>query len=77
MTPEENIFALEREVIETRRIAVGMMLGMMEFMTRTPEEREGIAESFDEAAADGDPTRARLARLVALAIRTRASGRRG
>lgn len=77
MTLEENIIALEQEVIETRRAAVGMMLGMLDAMTRTPEEREEIARSFDQEAAGVDPARARLSRLVAAAIRERATGRRG
>lgn len=55
MTLEENIIALEQEVIETRRAAVGMMLGMLDAMTRTPEEREEIARSFDQGAAGVDP----------------------
>lgn len=77
MTPEENITALEQEVIDTRRAAVGMMLGMIDAMTQTPEEREEIARSFDEAAEGVDPVRARLSQLVAAAIRARAIGRRG
>ena len=77
MTLDENIIALEQEVIETRRAAVGMMLGMLDAMTRTPEEREEIARSFDQGAAGVDPARARLSPLVAAAIRQRATGRRG
>ena len=77
MTLEESIVALEQEVIHTRQAAVGMMLGMIDAMTRTPEEREEIARSFDQAAAGVDPARARLSRLVAAAIRERATGRRG
>ena len=77
MTLEESIVALEQEVIHTRQAAVGMMLGMIDAMTRTPEEQEEIARSFDQAAAGVDPARARLSRLVAAAIRERATGRRG
>lgn len=77
MSPEERNIALERELDDTRRAAANMMLGMIDAMTKTPEEREEIAQSFDEAAGGVDPAAARLARLVATAIRQRAIGRRG
>jgi hypothetical protein len=76
MNSEERIIALERELDDTRRAAASMMLGMIDAMTRTPEEREEIARSFDKAAAGVDPAAARLAWLVAAALRQRARGRR-
>ena len=69
MTPEERIIALETELIDTRKAAVAMLLGMAEGMVKTPEGREELAVAFEEAAKDADAITARLARLVATAIR--------
>ena len=54
---------------ETQRAAVGMMLGIVDATTRTPEERENVVRSFDEAADSSDPVTARVARLLAEAVR--------
>lgn len=69
MTPEERIITLEYELADTRRAAVLMMLGMVEAIARTPEGREELAQGFDEAAEGADAETARLARLVAEAVR--------
>lgn len=69
MNAEERLIAMERELAETRRGAAGMVLGMVNDMARTPLDREEFARTFDEAAASADEVTARLARLVAGAIR--------
>lgn len=69
MTPEERIIALEQELIDTRKAAVAMLLGMAEGMVKTPEGRKELAQAFEDAARDTDAITARLARLVATAIR--------
>ena len=76
-TDAERIIALERELANTRQASKRMILGMIDAMTRTPEEREEIAKSFDEAAAGVDFTTAELAQVIAAMIRERATGRRG
>lgn len=63
--------ALERELEETRQAAVEMMLGMLDVVARTPDEREAVARGFERAAAAVDPQSARFARLMAAAIRRR------
>lgn len=75
MSPEERIIALERELYDTRRAAVTVILGMADAIAQTPEGREDLARGFDDAAKDAtiaDPVLARLARLVAGALRERA-----
>lgn len=69
LASEERIIALERELADTRRAAVLMMLGMAEAIAQTPEGREELAQAFDAAATDDETVTARLARLVAAAIR--------
>jgi len=76
MDDKQHIIALERELEDTRLAAVRMMLGMIDAMTGTSEEREEVARSFDEAGSGEDPVTARMARLVASTIRERATGRR-
>lgn len=75
MTPEERIIALEYELHDTRRAAAAVILGMVDAVAQTPEGREELARSFDEAAkeaGDTDPALARLVSQVAGMIRERA-----
>lgn len=69
MTPEERVIALEREMEDTRRAAVMLILGIVEAVATTPDGREDLAQGFDEVAGEADHVTARLARLVAAAIR--------
>lgn len=66
----KQLAALERELAETRRAAMTMILGMAEAIVRSPEGREELAASFEEAAAEMDTeVAAKMARQVAAAIR--------
>ncbi len=70
MTPLERIVALERELAATRTAAVEMIVSLAQGALRTPEGREELAQTFDEVGRDEcNPEAARLARLVAEAIR--------
>jgi len=69
MNSEERLVAMERELADTRRAAVGLLLGMVDAITHTPLEREEFARALDDAATDAEPVTARLVRLVAGAIR--------
>lgn len=69
MKLEERIAALEQELTDTRLGAALMMLDLIDALAKTPEEREEIAQTFDAAAERSNPATARLARLVAGAIR--------
>lgn len=69
MSPEERIIALERELDDTRRAAVTLIVGIAEAVAGSPEGREELAQSFEEAAGEADHVTARLARLVAGALR--------
>lgn len=71
MNLEERILLLEREVIETKRAAVTMILGMADAIANTPEGRAEIAQGFEDAARhpDADPAMVRLSKLVASALR--------
>lgn len=69
MDDKQRIIALERELAETRRAAVMMMVGVLEVITESPEGRERLARGFEDAAEVSDPVAARLARLIALALR--------
>lgn len=60
---------LKRELDDTRRAAVHIVLGMVDAIARTPEGRAELAQGFDAAAREADPITGRLARLVAEAIR--------
>ncbi len=71
MTPEERIVHLERQMIETRRAAIAIIMGMAEGVAPTPEGREKLAQGFDEAAEGSEGEIARLARLAAGALRER------
>ncbi|NDV52134.1 hypothetical protein [Salipiger sp. PrR003] len=67
MTPRE--FELERQLIEVRKAAVEMLVGMARGAASTHAGREDIAKSFDEVAKSGSGEAQRLARLVAAALR--------
>lgn len=77
MTSKERVIALERELEDTRRTAVEMMLGMLDVTTRTPDEREAVARGFERAATVVDSKSAEFAMLMAAAIRRRIRGRQG
>lgn len=66
---QDRIIALEREVIETRNAAVELIIGWLEHNHATPAARRAAAQWFDVAAIGGDVDAARLARLVAGALR--------
>lgn len=65
----DRILELERELIATRNAAVALILGMAGAIVRTPQGREELAVTFDEAAKDGDSATERLSKLVAAALR--------
>lgn len=67
----ERIRALERELHQTRMAAVHMLMGVSDAIASTPDGREDLARGFEEAAAQADAVTARLARLVAQALRDR------
>lgn len=69
MNAEERLIAMDRELADTRRAAVGLVLGMVDAIARTPFEREEFARTFEEAATSADEVTARLACLVAGAVR--------
>lgn len=69
VTPEERVIQLERQLIETRSAATNMIVAMSNALARTPDDRERLARSFDAAARDTGSETARLARLVAAALR--------
>lgn len=69
MSDQEQIIALEREVIETRNAAVELIVGWLVHNQATPAARRASAQWFDEAGRGADIAAARLARLVAGALR--------
>lgn len=69
MTDADLIIALERELDDTRRAAVHIVLLMVDAVAKTPEKRDELARGFALAATDSDPVTARLARLIAAAVR--------
>lgn len=73
MDYELRIIELERELADTRRAAVSIIMGMAEGITSATEGRADLAQGFREAAAeaDADPATARLALLVAMALERR------
>lgn len=64
---EQRIIDLERELIETRRAAVSIIVGMTE--TQSEEGRLRIASGLETQAGACDAAKARLARLIAAALR--------
>lgn len=69
MSNQEQMIALEREVIETRNAAVELIAGWLVHNQATPAARRIAAEWFDGATIGADVAVARLARLVAAALR--------
>ena len=69
MSKEERIIALEREVIDTRNAAVELVLGWLQHSQSTPAARRLAAEWFDGASLGAEMSTARLARLMAGALR--------
>lgn len=67
--PEQQIIALENELVDTRKAAVAILLGMAEGMARTPAGRPDPAQAFEDAARDADAATVRLAGMVAAVIR--------
>lgn len=71
MTPEHRITMLERELIETRNAAARMVATIVRRLIATEEGRAEVVGAMMEMARDPevDPVEARLARLVAAAVR--------
>lgn len=69
MTDADRIAELERELDDTRRAAVSIVMGMVDAIAKTPEGREELAQGFAWAAVEADPVTSRLARLIAEAVR--------
>ena len=69
MSDQERMIALEREVIETRNAAVELIIGWLLHNQATPAARRVAAQWFDGSAIGADVVAARLARLVAGALR--------
>lgn len=67
MPEQQRIIELERELIETRRAAVSIVVGMCG--TQGPEGRRMLAEGLDREASECDAAQARLSRLIAAALR--------
>lgn len=65
MSSEERIVELEREVIETRRAAVSLIVTLVDLLAVSEKARSKVLASLDEAAAYGAPSTSRLAKLVA------------
>ena len=71
MSKEDQIIALERELIDTRNAAVELLVGWLQHTHTTPSGRRVAAEWFDGASVGAEIATARLARLVAGALRSR------
>lgn len=65
-----RIRALERELIETRNAAVGLLCGLLPSLTLSDAERRAIVTELYATANDGRTAdvEARLARLMARAL---------
>lgn len=70
MSSEERIIALEREVIDTRNSAVELLMGWLEHNHSTPAAKRAAAQWFDSASIGAEFGTARLARLLAGALRS-------
>lgn len=66
----ETLVAVERELIDTRRAAVRVIFDLMDTVIATDDGRERLARRLDELSRTGDQATARLARLVAAALRS-------
>ncbi|WP_283177883.1 hypothetical protein [Gemmobacter sp. 24YEA27] len=73
MDKDLRIIELERELADTRRAAVSIIMGMAEGIAPSAEGRAELAKGFREAADDpaADPATARLALLVAMELERR------
>lgn len=69
MPHTQELIALEHELIATRNAAVRMVLMMAENVVTTDVGRVELARSFDAMAETCDSVTARVARLVAEALR--------
>ena len=69
VSDQERMIALEREVIETRNSAVELIKGWLLHNQATPAARRVAAQWFDGASIGAEVAAARLARLVAGALR--------
>lgn len=71
MTPQQRILALERELAETRSAAARMMADFIHGLVETDNGRAEVADDLLASANDSRtaPIEARLARLVAAAVR--------
>jgi hypothetical protein len=69
VSSEERVITLEREVIDTRMAAVALIVGWLDETLATPSARRNAAQWFEASAVDADVLSARLARLVAAALR--------
>jgi hypothetical protein len=69
VTDQDRIIALEREVIDTRNAAVGLIAGWLDANHPTPSAKRDAAQWFDSMTSGADVETARLARLVAGALR--------
>ena len=67
---QDRIIALEREVIDTRNAAVELIVGWLDHNQATPAARRSAAHWFDGAVVGAEIELARLARLVAGALRS-------
>ena len=67
---QERIITLEREVIDTRNAAVELIVGWLDHNHATPSARRAAAQWFDGAVSGAEIEVARLARLVAGALRS-------
>ena len=70
MSDQDRIIALEREVIDTRNAAVELIVGWLDHNHATPAARRAAAQWFDTAVSGAEIETARLARLVAGALRS-------
>lgn len=71
MNPEKRIADLERQLLDVRKSAVSMIVGMSEAVAQSPEGRDELARTFEEAAQTEAGETGHLARLVAAALRAK------
>lgn len=70
VSDQDRIIALEREVIDTRNAAVELIVGWLDHSQATPAARRMAAQWFEGAVSGAEIEVARLARLVAGALRS-------
>lgn len=68
MSPEERIIALERELLDSRRGAVWLLLTMARAVASPTEDRQDLALFIAAAGSGRDPVTARLALVAGEAI---------